>query len=130
MTPEALSALAARFRGYAGTIRNPEAKAGLVADLNAGAQVIDDLLKLYADIQAGEHHDVARAVRALVGEAAVLISLALPQAEAQALAVLCRYLDRDAVRELAALSPDEADVTASAVTILLGALAGAGFAPR
>lgn len=61
-TPGDLSALAARLRAQADSIRNPAAKAAMGADMTAAAQVIEDLVKLYEDVHSGDNANVLRAV--------------------------------------------------------------------
>jgi hypothetical protein len=135
-SPEALCALAERSRGYAITIRNPTAKAGLVADLSAGAQVMDGLLQLYADAISGKPHDIVRAVRDLVaGNAPVPIALTLPRAEATALAQFLKRIGFEDVAKFTSATVTynglaEGEVIWSGVLMLQRALADAGYAPR
>ncbi len=132
MTPDALSALADRFRRYAGTIRNP----GLVTDLRAGAQVINGLVHLYVDVHSGKQHDVVQAVRDLVGgKAAVPINLALPRAEGTALEQCFKRIGYEDVVKFAATAVTydglaESEVTWSSVLMLQRALADTGYVPR
>jgi hypothetical protein len=108
---------------------------GLVADMQAGAHVIDGLLQLYADAISGKPQDIVQAVRDLVaGKAAIPIALALPRAEATALAQFLKRIGFEDVARFAAATITydglaEGEVMWSGVLMLQRALADAGFAP-